>query len=1854
MHVKLLPRVSEFWKSVQRTWCWSIALAGYLSISFLYANPVGESVQHGTVSFERDNNTLTVQQKSDKSIIHWKNFSIGKNELTQFIQPGSQAAALNRVLSGKPSEIYGTLTANGRIFLINPSGVLVGPGGVVNTQSFVASTLDVLNEDFLNGGELQFIGDSAEGIINCGSINALGGDVFLISLNVDNSGDINADDGAAGLAAGQQVLLKDGTGERLFVEVAPAEETEQKSVGLNNTGRIEAARAELQAAGGNMYALAINNEGTIRASQAVEENGRVLLKADGGAVSHSGNIEAPSGEISVTGQDVKVEEGAVIDATGENGGLIEIGGGFQGKGTLPNSRKTVVEGGAEIHADGTDGDGGQIVLWSDGITEFRGTATATAAGRDGVGGLVEISGLEELTLDGHVSTTAESGLTGTLLLDPVNILIAASDNPDGNLTPEQISSAVGSNHVVVHTTDSEKTENGIIEVRAPIEYDSENSLTFLAHSNVDVSENIQNSGSGDLTLVAGWDGVTEAPGGNGPEPTSIGEPFDVQSLLNTPDAYGNDNAFVVLANWSGTSTAVGSRGGTTSLLGYDVTLWGEQNKDILNAPRMIGYLKQAGDTGEAAGDIFVDAHNLVHCRYGASYWQIGHGTEGPPLNASGNIVVHADNDVEWFRRYEETSAFGRIGHGGPAPDGEPGNTLSGDITVTAGKNVEIYGDMADSAYAQIGHGGTDFDDTMSGDIVVSAGQDVKLLGFGVVDGSDAQIGHGGRNVDGALSGAITVIGNTGIGARAFRGNTQIGHGAVDGSSTGNRHGDIYIRAGDQEHEGTLSLTDEDGPGDWWVGHRTAAGTIDNADVALVLDRLKVEETDPESAESVSVNVEAFRDMLVQNLEGGNVTLSSAGDQALGIHIPMAMTPAFCSNDISFLSSGDLLFQASVQKDGTGDINVVAGWDGSTGIYKPGDLATPSDAMFRMSEIVNNPEGSYGVDQGSVKIGDGTQYDGIAVGSRSGETNIYAYNLELNGSTATNGIEPTIKRIGAPYFSQLGYRVHGSKARSEYTVPGNIRVRLKGQLELQGGTNPNAYVQIGHGGFDPITTLENDEYNASYFGDINVIADSDVNVKGGDGDYAYAQVGHGGSNQEGTFGIEEDPAPVTVTSNTGEIYFLGGGVGSYAQLGHGGRFSSGPAYGSVGFYAGQTARFAAGDDDAYVQAGHGGLLASGDYFGNISTAANQAILFDAGGDRAYAQMGHGGWLENNFSAVGDIMLNAGVGTFFDADYASGQAYVQLGHGGYEAWGDIEGAINVDTGWHGSTTREQVRQLNDNTIYLPGRVIFLSGDYRYSYAQLGHGGYTGRGTRSGKIQINAGQESYEYNSAEGNDVSVRQTVPNGDGPLFEGGMHFVAPGGVQDAYVQLGHGGAYSSGTNEGDIEVYARQGIAFEAGGGPDAYAQLGHGGGKSSSDSAGNINVTVEGTVAVPADGGDNYIENVENDPIDEFTSYLPEEVEGLVVFAGGEGERSYAQMGHGGVQTGGLMSGDIELWTQGVVGFFSGEGFEAYAQLGHGGLGLGFDPVGDILVHQPLALALLPEEILNEETNGTVKNNLQPEGQNKYVMIGHGDGLKENPVECDTSGHIHIDVQDLTFVAFNDYSIWKIGHRGTCNMEGDTTLLTGRLMESGQQNLGGNSGAVIDNARLADIITHNIQHGNVTLGIRGGKDLQIDIPLDIVLDPYTLTLATEGDFINTAGASALGNSNGEGRWLVYSHDAFNIVKDGLAGEEQCPAPFSPVSDVPPLPTGPAAEPDFAGNGFLYIFCGEEPPPKPPEKQKKDFRGFLAYDHFVRHWQGILNQVMQRLIHEQSGKIEYDRERRDVFDNSMAGSSSFKLFGNED
>ena len=253
-----------------------------LGVTVAWANPLDPNVVAGsaTVSGEGTPSVL-VNQSTDKAIIDWRSFDIGADETTTFAQPSVNSVTLNRVTGGLgPSEILGHLSANGKLFVINPDGILFGAGAVVDTAGLVATTNDISNENFMAGRyDFDRPGRPDASIVNLGTITANNsGFAALVAPGVRNDGVITARLGHIGLAAANEFSL-DFYGDELIklgIDDEIANAVIDVATGLpldalvENDGTLSADGGSVQMTAATARAVVdsvINNEGVDRGRQ---------------------------------------------------------------------------------------------------------------------------------------------------------------------------------------------------------------------------------------------------------------------------------------------------------------------------------------------------------------------------------------------------------------------------------------------------------------------------------------------------------------------------------------------------------------------------------------------------------------------------------------------------------------------------------------------------------------------------------------------------------------------------------------------------------------------------------------------------------------------------------------------------------------------------------------------------------------------------------------------------------------------------------------------------------------------------------------------------------------------------------------------------------------------------------------------------------------------------------------------------------------------------------------------------------------------------------------------------------------------------------------------------------------------------------------------------------------------------------------------------------------------------------------------------------------------------------------------------------------------------------------------------
>src|ERR1700754_3664679 len=261
--------------------------------------PTGGQIVSGSGQIQQSANTTTIRQNSQSLSLNWQSFDIGADQTVNFLQPGANSVAVNRVLGNTASEIFGHLNANGQVWLINPNGVLFGQGAQVNVGGIVASTLD-LDDSTLGSNTVRFAGDGKGKVTNQGNITAAnGGYVALIGNQVSNQGVIRAQLGTVALGGGSAVTLTFSDNHLLNLAV---DKSTLNNMAENRQLIVADGGQVLMTAGArdSLLASAVNNTGTVQARSVAEHDGVITLL---------GGMEAGS-----------VNVGGTLDASAPNGG----------------------------------------------------------------------------------------------------------------------------------------------------------------------------------------------------------------------------------------------------------------------------------------------------------------------------------------------------------------------------------------------------------------------------------------------------------------------------------------------------------------------------------------------------------------------------------------------------------------------------------------------------------------------------------------------------------------------------------------------------------------------------------------------------------------------------------------------------------------------------------------------------------------------------------------------------------------------------------------------------------------------------------------------------------------------------------------------------------------------------------------------------------------------------------------------------------------------------------------------------------------------------------------------------------------------------------------------------------------------------------------------------------------------------------------------------------------------------------------------------------------------------------------------------------------------------------------------
>jgi filamentous hemagglutinin family protein len=479
--------------------------------SALLANPSGAEVKSGSASMQTVGQLLEVKA-ADRSIIHWNDFSIQIGETTRFVQPSSSSTVLNRVTGLNASMINGVLEANGRVFLVNPHGVLVGKEGVIKTAEFIASTCDILNMDdgsiYRDGSQLSFEGaDMAalinlEGVIEATGVDRSGGRVLLLGPDLKIDGQV--------LASG---------------------------------GRIELL--------GNQIELQSQAHIDVSSSQG------------GGVVLVGGDFQGKNPDV-YNSQSVLVHPGTLIDASGR-------GDGNGGRVILWSDKSTSCLGTVLARGGQSSGDGGFIEISSKGGFKYGGGADAAAVrGRSGT----LLFDPSTITINGSPSSPAftptYNPAVPTATIDVADILTALGGN---NVIISTSNGSGGTGDItwdplfpITWLTSNSLTlnaDNNIL-LGSDITCTSTGNITMNAGNNISIAANIASTG-GNLSFIS------SSPTGTITVTSGAATPSDISTTV-TGTLFMQADRVTVFGSSLGGNSSLGTQDGALTVTAGSINL----------------------------------------------------------------------------------------------------------------------------------------------------------------------------------------------------------------------------------------------------------------------------------------------------------------------------------------------------------------------------------------------------------------------------------------------------------------------------------------------------------------------------------------------------------------------------------------------------------------------------------------------------------------------------------------------------------------------------------------------------------------------------------------------------------------------------------------------------------------------------------------------------------------------------------------------------------------------------------------------------------------------------------------------------------------------------------------------------------------------------------------------------------------------------------------------------------------------------------------------------------------------------------------------------------------------------------
>jgi filamentous hemagglutinin family protein len=1434
----------------------------------LSANPEGAVVVSGAATFDTSvPGQLAIHQTSAVTLIDWGSFDIGADELTQFFQPDATSTAFNRVNSGASTTIQGALKANGNVFVINPNGVLISSSGIIDVGgSIVVSTLDIDDDDILNGGSNRFSGDSLTGVTNQGSIFAAAGDVILLGGFIDNQGQIGALNGTVALGSGGDFLVSQAGGAEITVQGGSSYE----GVGVNNEGTIRGASVDLKAHG-NVYALAINNGGTVRANGATRSGGRVRLMASGassdisvGNQSYVSATGAGSIEVASTGGDVTV--GGTLDVSGEEqAGSVSIKG------------SNVTLGAGSVLDASAVGNGGVVVVEAGGMLDAGGEVTV--AGRLGAGGAAVLTG-DQVALRTGASVAASGSSAGG------HIRVGGEFQGQDTGMREATSTVVESG--VDLGVDSLRGNAGSVVVWANNDTIFRGDASASAWGSVGNGGLIEISGAQALTMQ----GSVQASSMGGKAGSVLFDPgtLTVGYFNNAPGVNQIEVAFINRTLQGGTSVILATEGVDSDIIFNDIDLAGQQagggvftgavvrvNSDgtihanpndynDANHPRnlSIQWTNSAASFGAfAGGDIFVN-NDIRTSGAGSINLIAGWGGLEADIFGAGSVPLLFDDQIRANGAYRD-QFFGA-------------STVQDFFTfyVTNGQfganDASIFvGNPTQTRHVEVGSRFGDTNLAAGGIFVTAADTDgeVRYTQIGFHDSGSAFAprfdGVAGNLFDLDLNrGALAADNNPLVGIVGFAERDVNGDGVMDGVAAVNQQG---IQNGSANNSAIAPVT-------------LANNTIVQYDYfvaarATELARLNAAPLPGQTQAQRDALAATFANTLVGQAIAGTVPADAASQAAHTAGLAVANPLIVTLNDPLVRDSATFIPYANhFSSSRTGNwwwqqIDAAARTSGHSGFvagYSATELLGGLRPEMGAGQVVLNANGSF-----NQALSIGADINLIARGNITvtggGRNNNGAY-IGHGGDSGANADATSFADGSAFALNEILNGSGFSQNLRQYTVNGSTVSTSANAIGRLAPVYGNINVLAGVAAGSPVSYNDRGIVSAATNGVGSVLvrglqrmgsANNAANEEQNDAQFAIAQIGHGGIGQFGEF-----RGDIQVKAANRVDVLAGSGSNSYAAIGHN---TGVRGYWNPPSNPDQQIRFFRN-----VQDFNDPLLRRGELFtGTTNIAQTAAADTFTTSPRTTSGL-------SNPGPAGVVPVSALNGSV-----------IKGFHGNVNVTA-TNGAVNV----FGFNTPDR----STDAIGTGG----LTGNRDRRFAKIGHGGVSSAFANE--------LSGYVPNRTDRASESVSLRV---SGTTISGGGSIVGEVGT-------GIDRALTFMTITGDINVDAGGNLTVQSGNHDFDFAQIGHGGQQlsdleTSSFVVGNINVNADGNVTILGGGQIKYTGFVEDDTT----------ANALI------SRRSFAMIGHGGFRSGSMGNfGDISVTAGLNLDIVSGLYQYTFAKIGH------------------------------------------------------------------------------------------------------------------------------------------------------------------------------------------------------------------------------------------------------------------------------------------------------------------------------------